>query len=342
MIRSYQGMSRVIGVILVSLVSMAFFFSAVETACTQPVVKWKVATHRPDEDDATKYLKTIKANVEKRTNGKFTWTLYTGPGLGGWEDIFAGLIAGDVELAYIPFDAGYDPRFQVLYTPFLTTGWEGAFAMYRREGWLNQAYAKIAKLYGLMPLGWGMIGPCAIDTRNKQVKSIDDLKGLKIRVATFPVMMDTWNAWGAIGTPMPRAELYTALQTGVVDGEENCAYTVWMFTKDVQKYYTNLHHTYEALPSIVNLKAWNSLPAEYQKILEEEFETMHEMLNKSARERDNIYVKKLQNEMGWTITTLTPEQRKPFIDKARALWPSFVKYLGKDLVSIMVAQAKKE
>lgn len=331
---------KLTGFILILFFTGVIFFGSAEMASSQTVT-WKVATHRPDNDDATKYLRQIKANVEKRTGGKFKWDLYTGPALGGWEDIFAALIDGNVAMAYVPFDSGYDPRLQLLYLPFLATSWDEAIAMYKPDGWLTKAYDKIGKLYNLKALGWGVIGPLAIDTRNKQVKSMEDLKGLKIRVPGFSVVVDTWQAWGAIATPMPKAELYTALQTGVVDGEDNSAYSVYMFTKDVQKYYTDLHQTYEALPVIVNLNSFKALPAEYQKIIQEEVGGMCDELTKSAKERDTLYLKKLHDEYGWTITHITPEQKQRFFEKARAVWPTFTKYLGKDLLKICMEQIKK-
>jgi tripartite ATP-independent transporter DctP family solute receptor len=122
-------------------------------------------------------------------------------------------------------------------------------------------------------------------TTNKPVRSVDDVKGLKLRVPPLKMYRMTWDLMGANPTPMGPAELYTSLQQGVVDGQENPLETIdnskWY---EVQKYAIDTRHTVGAMTWIFSDQYYKSLSPELQKVLKEEGE--RSMLAASQRVAD--------------------------------------------------------
>lgn len=105
-------------------------------------------------------------------------------------------------------------------------------------------------------------------TSNKEIHTVDDMKGQKIRVIPSPILIATYKAWGAIPTPIGFGELYTALQQGIVDGEENPLQTaVMLHFWEVQKYFVDTAHSYFNYGVIANKKWWDGLPKGLQAII---------------------------------------------------------------------------
>ena len=92
-----------------------------------------------------------------------------------------------------------------------------------------------------------------ISTSNKAINSVDDVKGLKIRVPEIDTYVALWKSWGAIVTPMPITELYMALKTGVVDAQDNAPYhTVASKVYEVQKHYSMINYMWMGLTMTVH------------------------------------------------------------------------------------------
>lgn len=104
----------------------------------------------------------------------------------------------------------------------------------------------------------------------KPVRSLSDLRGLKIRTLEDPVIMDAWAALGAIPTPMPMGELYTSLRTGVVDGAEGSAtaYTANRFW-EVAPYFTRVGYVLVAVAIQINKDAYEQLPENLQNAVDQ-------------------------------------------------------------------------
>jgi TRAP-type C4-dicarboxylate transport system substrate-binding protein len=122
---------------------------------------------------------------------------------------------------------------------------------------------------GLRMIGiWDNGGFRNFTNNKREVRNPDDMKGLSIRTMDNPAHMEIVRSLGAKPIPISWAELYTALQTGVVDGEENSIPTFLLGSlQEVQKYMTMDGHVYSQLHMFVNDKWFNGLPKEYQKII---------------------------------------------------------------------------
>jgi len=111
-----------------------------------------------------------------------------------------------------------------------------------------------------------------ITTSTKQINSPEDLKGVKMRVPPSPLWTTMFKAFGAAPTTVNWAETYSALQTHIVDGQENAVNTFEMFKiYEVQKYVSMTNHMWDGFWLLNNAKAFQALPKKFQDIVQEEF-----------------------------------------------------------------------
>ena len=165
---------------------------------------------------------------------------------------------------------------------------------------------------GLKVLNYWDNGFRNLTTSNKEVRTPADLQGMKIRVMNAETHLAAWNALGAAATPIAYAEVYSALQQGVVDGEENPYFNIYGSRfQEVQKYVYNDRHVHDVSPFIVSQKAWDSFTDEQKGWIEEaSWEGAKYMRDKAVELEDEV-LKKLQ-DAGMTYVELTPEEIEQF------------------------------
>lgn len=210
---------------------------------------------------------TFKTIVESRTNGRFKVQSFPNGELGSLKDtmeqcargiVWATAGQNDINLATL------FPGVQVLDIPYLFPTTEVGLKV------LNGPYGKdltnrIAEKTNLRVIAWLPSSFRSFTNNVHPIYSPKDLKGLRIRVMPVPVNMAMVKALGASPTPIAWSELYTALQTGVVDGEENAPYVILLGKlQEVQKYYSLDHHLLNIALFLMNEKFLQSLSPEDQ------------------------------------------------------------------------------
>jgi tripartite ATP-independent transporter DctP family solute receptor len=140
-------------------------------------------------------------------------------------------------------------------------------------------------------------------TNNKRpLVAPKDMEGLKIRVQQSKVYIEMMKCLGAIGTPIAFTELYSALQQGVVDGQENPIATIRSMNYfEVQKYLSLTFHTYTPGAVMINPKLWNSLTAEQKSILEKSMEEARAFQRKTVADKEADDLAFLKSK-GMTVT----------------------------------------
>jgi tripartite ATP-independent transporter DctP family solute receptor len=206
--------------------------------------------------------------VNNLTGGSFNVDFKHSGVLGGAveniDQTMSGVIEGSTPA--VPMFAGYYPNIQVFSIPYLfqnpLVAWEVL------DGDFGQAFFEdMAKKKGLRVIAIHDLGGYRSFSNNKrEVKTAADMKGLKIRTMESPAEMQIVSSLGASPTPVPWAELYTSLQTGVVDGQENSPATIVVGSiSDVQKYLTIDQHTLSLAVIVVGEKWFQGLPKNIQK-----------------------------------------------------------------------------
>jgi tripartite ATP-independent transporter DctP family solute receptor len=158
------------------------------------------------------------------------------------------------------------PELQAFGLPFVIRDREHIYKVL--AGPIGKALETKLEAQGFHTLGWWELGFRNMTSKNKPIRTPDDLKGLKMRVQEAKVWLGLMRALGAIPTPIPFGELYNALQQGVVDGQENPIVTiVSMKFYEVQKQVGLTEHTYTALPVLASKKWWDGLTSTQRQVI---------------------------------------------------------------------------
>ncbi|MGB9789334.1 MAG: TRAP transporter substrate-binding protein [Thermotoga caldifontis] len=230
-----------------------------------PIVLKSADVH-PDGYPTVEAVKMMGRIIEIMTNGKYKIEVYTGGQLGDEKETIEQTIMNVIQMTRVsvaPLQTFYDP-IGVFAMPYLFRDEEHFWKVL--EGPIGEELLKGVEKIGLVGLCYYDAGARSFYTR-KPVQKPEDLKGMKIRVQMNEVMVALMQALGATGVPMAYAEVYTALQTGVVDGAENnppSYYTARHF--EVAPYYCLDGHTRIPEILLISKAFWDKLTPEEKLI----------------------------------------------------------------------------
>ena len=229
-----------------------------------------IAAHGSAENTSENesFLK-FKELVEERSGGAVTVDLYPNQQLGGDREYTEAATQGNVTMGG-PSTANiapFVPAMNAFETPFLFSDRETVYAALDSEA--GQALLDSLESAGLKGLGYFENGFRQLTT-NKEINSLADLKGLKIRVMENEVHLAIWEALGANPSPLAFGELYSALQQKAFDAQENPAELIYN-TKfyEVQDHVYLTNHIYTPYIIYMNLDTWNSLNEQTQTLIQE-------------------------------------------------------------------------
>jgi tripartite ATP-independent transporter DctP family solute receptor len=210
----------------------------------------------------------FKPQVEKGTNGAITVDVYHSGTLGNEADLWNGVRNGTIEVVIVgtPMNQEY-PVMMISDWPFLyrdlnhaRTIWTGAIADEVSTGFHE-------KFPNVHMLAWGP-NSARTFTSNKKLASVDDFKGQKFRMPSNPIHVGIAQNLGASAQVIPLGELFSALETGVVDGQDNGMVTVISEAfYEVQKYLYETNHIIATLEILVNAPFFDKLSADQQKVI---------------------------------------------------------------------------
>lgn len=236
--------------------------------------------------------------------------------------------------------AGIVKEFGLIDLPFSVTDFGQADALL--DGPLGRAL--IAKLpeKGLVALGFWDLGFRNVTNSKHAIAKPEDLAGLKIRVIPNPVFLETFKAFKANPVPMPFAELYGALESKAVDGQEN-PYSVILSNKfyEVQKFVSATNHVYAANIVLVSKKFWDKLSPAEQRILAESADEARGYQRQVSRAAAQKAVAELQAK-GIKYNTIEPAEKvrmqqvvKPVIEQFTSSYdPAVVKLYNDELARL--------
>ena len=253
--------------------------------------------------------------------------IYPASQLGGEERAFQDVQQGVIQIASLASNnaAVFAPSLYVIDLPYLfRTNQEGWAIL---DKYWDELNAKTIKESGNRIIGWLDLGYRHVCNSKRPIRTIEDLKGLKIRVPNNPVMINTFRAWGCEPTPLAWDETFNALQQKVVDGQEN-SYVVFASNKfeEVQKYMTELRYKLQIIVMVVNETWLKKQPADIQQAILEGGRLATENNRKMIAEMETDLVKVLKDK-GVEILA-KPEDEPVWQEKAMGVWPQFYDKIG--------------
>ena len=244
--------------------------------------------------------------MEKATGGKIKVNVYAADQLtnGNQSEGIQALIDGDpvqISMHSNLIYSAFDPRFNVVSLPFLFDSVEDADA--KLDGEAGEKLKEILAEYGLHCMGIAENGFRQLTNSKQEVKSVDDIKNLKIRVAGSNLLMECYKRWGADATNMNWSETYTALQQKTVEGQENPLPAIDAASvQEVQPYCSMWNAIYDCLFFCINGDIYDSMTPEQQEVIDECGRLATEYERGINRAGDDEIMDRWQNENGVTIT----------------------------------------
>jgi tripartite ATP-independent transporter DctP family solute receptor len=245
--------------------------------------------------------KLIKEKIEKGTNGEITVNLL-GPEVGGEREILEGtsrneyqvVQSGDMCIAY------YAPKYAATSVPYVFPDYSYVYKAY--EGKLGEKINESLMENGNMRLVGLQKRGARLLTANKPVYSLADLKGAKLRVPQVKTWVEVWKELGALPTPIAWPEVFTSLQTNVIDMQENPAAQIYEAKLyEVQKYVIMTEHLCAYFHWLVNEDYLQQLSPEYRKIV---LDAVKEATDWGSKQQDENIAKlfvELQKDYGMQV-----------------------------------------
>ena len=324
-------MRKILALVLVAVLVLSL--GAAATAAP----KWTFKMGHPNPVDVP-YDKTAHKFadlVSEKTNGQVKINIFPNNQLGDWTETFELISRGVVEMGFQIANAQYDPKLNfAYYMPYVVSDIEEAKKAYAPGGWAFGIIKDLWLEHGIQPLAVYPIGMAGVSLRSMPPAPGDPNvpKNMKVRVMPLAACSMTYEALGYIATPIPYAEVYSGIQTGIVDGQQGGpAFQAWSF-RDVNKVWIQYNDYFEQHWITINRGVWDKLPADIQAALQEAANEASAIRWDQVETEDADYRKVLKEEFGWDIVMLTDEELKACADKVRReVWPKMKDLLGEDL-----------
>ena len=284
----------------------------------------------------------MAAELEEASGGRIVIEHYPASQLGAEREILEGVTLGTIDCAVISSGvvANFSNAIYITSMPYLIDDYETGWAVY--DGEFGQELGKTTE----EEAGWKWLGWCDNSLRifsnsKREIQTPDDMKGLKIRTQENDLHMQIVNDLGASATPVNFSELYTALQQGTVDGQENgIALTYSMGFNEVVNYMTYYPHIYDPYIVVMSNDCWNRLPADLQELMAEYGAKYCQYEREFNQQNEEEYLQ-LMIDDGLQVYYPTDEQKQMFVDATADVENSVREKVGDELVDAYKAAVEQ-
>ena len=285
-----------------------------------PTYQWRLGANEVEGDFGCEYGHKLAEFLDELSDGRMKLQVFPIGTLGDCADVIELTITGELEFcpACAAWISGFIPETNVYSLPYLLpSNWETLIKVMNEVDSFkvfNEIYAeKGLELFGWTSYGWKWM------SANKPLKTLDDLKNFNMRVMSAPILVATYEAWGANPTPLAFGEVYSGLQLGLIEGQENPLVTIYsMRFHEVQDYLMNPFHSPFIHSPVANKKFMESLPEADRQIVYKAEEMARDWAVYEWQKdiNEECLDKMLKEKPTLTTFELTPEEQEPFKELA--------------------------
>jgi tripartite ATP-independent transporter DctP family solute receptor len=335
-----------VGALLIC-VALVFAVSSAPGIAADPM-KLKFGHIAPPFHGQSKGVDAFAAYVKEKTKGAIVIKTFPFGQLGSETSQAEQVQSGTLDMATITTAVlqNYVPQVAVVDLPFVFPNRKAAYAT------LDDPEVQ-KKLFSYMPnkgfigIGWTENEFRDVTNSVREVRKPEDLKGLKIRVMKSPIYIDTFKALGASPTDLPFPEIYSALQNGTIDAQENPLLTsILIKATEITKFVTKTGHILTECMIIVNPDVWKKLSPDQQKIFQEAAKVAIKVNRKENAAlmkklpKSGISVEEYCKKNKVKVTQLTPEEREAFKKAMTSVWTTYRGKIGEDLFDFFVKKVQ--
>ncbi len=275
--------------------------------------------------------------VEAGSNGEIDVQIFPSSQMGPDREMIEGVQTGVLEMAIPPssFFAGWDPAFSVIELPYMYASKDIAFDVL--EGPAGDSMIERVEKQGLVGLGWLELGVRNVTNNVRPIATPADLEGVKLRTMQVPAHVATFQALGANPTPMNFGEVYSALQQGVIDGQENpLAIITSQRFYEVQSYLSTTGHVFAVYMPVISQPFFESLSAEHQQLVRDSMAAarLHQAELVSAEDASQLDEIRAA---GVEVLELTAAQRQAFADATESVRLQYRDEVGAEAYDAWIA-----
>ena len=286
-------------------------------------------------------LQKVAACVAQKTGDKMKITPFFDSQLGGDAPAIQQLRSGtlDMVIAATASTTAVVPAAGVFDLPFLIANEKEADALL--DGKAGELLAAKMPAVGLVSLGYWEYGYRQTTNSRHPITKMEDLHGLKMRVMPNPVMVDGFKELGAFSMTMPLSELYTALETKAVDGQENPFSTIELNKfYEVQKYLSLTRHMYNPVMVLFSRRVFDRLTPPEQQVLRTCGAEGRDEQRRVNREQNVQSLERLK-KLGMVINEVSPKEQQRMREKAQALYDRQAPVIGAEMMDTVMGELKR-
>jgi tripartite ATP-independent transporter DctP family solute receptor len=270
--------------------------------------------------------------VSQKSGGKIKVDVFPAGVLGGAPQDLAGLRGGTIDFSTMATGllSGIDKEFMVFDFPFLFNNAQEAVAVV--DGPVGTRMMNKLSQHGLVGLGMWELGFRNMTNSKRPIVKAEDAEGLKVRVFTSPIYLDLVKALGANPVPLNFPELYGALESKAVDGQENpLAIIETSRFPEVQKYLSLTRHVYTAMPVLMSKKTWDSMSETERKIIVESEKEARAVQRRISQNEEAKTLENLKKQM--QVNEISPAEMARLRQKVQPVIDKYAKEVGATVVS---------
>lgn len=273
----------------------------------------------------------FKEEVEEKSEGRIQINVLPAAQVGGDVEIIEQIQMGLVDIGIPPTATlgNFEPRLQILDLPFLLPDYDTMVQVL--DGDVGREILDTLSEHNMHAVNFWGAGFRHMTNNDRPIEGPEDLEGIRMRTMQAPIVISTYQNFGANPTAMAFTEVYNGLQQGVVSGQENPFANIYtMRFHEVQDYLTLTNHAYHAYATVVNQDSWDSLPEDLQEIMTEAFNSGRTTSRELTLQDEETIIEAIRDEIA--ITELTPEAREAFVEASMPVHREYEDVVTTDLL----------
>jgi TRAP-type C4-dicarboxylate transport system substrate-binding protein len=332
-------MRKILIIMLFSVVFMCISM-VTATASAAPEFTLRFAGQLPPEHPGTGYMNQIAKEVAEKSGGRIDIKVYPANQLGDYGLVHQELIKGTIDMAMISVPGDIDPRMNFIYINGFATDYGTLEKVFARGGWAYKKMDELNAALGVKFLGFNVEGFIGIASTKPLVEPLKPGvdKGVLCRVPNMSAYQLPAEAMGFRTMTIPYSDLYTSLQTGVVDAVDGlppaAAYAI---LKDVTKYWYALNYSVECEPYFISMKTWEKLKPADREMIAEVVSAIAAKSVPLAKSEDERYMKQME-EAGIKVFRYTEAELLPLMKAVAGTWPALANTMTKEFVDEFVKE----
>ncbi len=285
----------------------------------------------------------LEEYLERESNGRLQVEVYPNAELGDANELLEMIAVNNLQGSGFSSDylSVYDQRLSFMQLPFLFDSYDVVDEhVFNPDGDLHKLYNDIAIENGFYVLGFQYDGTRNFSNNVRPIETADDMKGLKVRAQQTDISVATFTALGCNATSMAYSEIYTALQQGVVDGQDNPApLTLAGKFNEVQKYYSTLGHNAGIAVFVTSYEWLQSLPDDLRELVLNAGENIGAKQQREAVRANEQAALDEIDASGCKVNYIT--DKSSFIEATRSVYDSYRKIYGDEFMDTVLKAVGK-